>query len=152
MELCSQSGGNWLHQSEMQMSGIRAVNLEGFKNTACLDLELESVSTLMWSTEKNGCLSSTRRMKPFFFLSDITRNLKASEPADCGPASRAWQSYTANLASALQLWCCCCRASVCTGSVCCRSLSPASLHAASASSRLCDEPAHKTTTWDEASF
>lgn len=52
MELCSQSGGNWLHQSEMQMSGIRAVNLEGFKNTACLDLELESVSTLMWSSEK----------------------------------------------------------------------------------------------------
>lgn len=34
------------------MSGIRAVNLEGFKNTACLDLELESVSTLMWSSEK----------------------------------------------------------------------------------------------------
>lgn len=119
MELCSQSEGNWLHQSEIQMSGTRAVNLEGFKNTACLNLEMESVSTLMWSSEKWLFVLHKEDEAILLPLPDITQNFKGGEPVDCGPASRLQRSFSSNLASVLQLWCCCCRASVCTGSVCC---------------------------------
>ena len=87
-------------------------------------------------------------MKPFFFLNDITRNTKESEPTGCeGP----WPS-SSNVAPALQLCCACVCVRACTGSVYCLLHLPVSLHAASASSRLCDEPAHNTMTWDKPSF
>lgn len=70
----SQSEGIQLHQSKMQMSRIRAVNLEGFKNIRCLDLELASMSTLMLSSEKQQSVLRGEDVRSIF-LNDTIRSV-----------------------------------------------------------------------------